>query len=121
MLYALHADAWLTGGTESDRFHIQYQEGEVNTTVITDFSSADRLFIKYQDREDGLRFDYYGDGLFQMLDTNGDRLLDGSDGFSVTTEGVGLGVGREAPTCPLLGEDSIRLENVDHIASTDWV
>ena len=91
-LYALGADAWLTGGTELDRFHIQYNEGDAHTAVITDFSTADRLFVEYQDREDGFRFNYYGDTFFQLFDTNGDRFLDANDGFSVTPEGVGLGV-----------------------------
>jgi len=57
-----------------------------------------------------------------MLDRNHGSFLTGSDGFSSTAEGVRIGVSRSASAVTVfLGEDSIRFENVAHIASADWV
>ncbi len=57
-----------------------------------------------------------------MLDRNHDSFLTGSDGFSTTAEGVGIGVSQSASAVTVfLGEDSIRFQNVAHIASADWV
>ena len=119
-LITFHAGGRLTGGAGADLFDLHTESGSSEFTVIADFSTLDHVFVEYN--EANFAFGFIGLDLFNRLDTTGDSVLDGADGFTLQPEGVSLGVATDATSLTLfLGEDTIRFDNVGNISIDNWL
>jgi hypothetical protein len=107
----------MTGGDGADVFSVMaYTPTSGTRVVITDFRPGeDKLSIDL-----GYGGGGYLDGrtIFAVLDTNGDRVLDGQDvpldgNSQVTADADGLAIRLHA--------DTILLEGVSQITAEDWL
>ena len=116
------SDGRLTGGAGADTFdlHTRTDDDSFDHTVVTDFTTQDTLNIAAH--EGDFFEDLAGLALFDLLDTSGNRRLDGEDdSFHSSPSGTFVGVSLDANSLTIsVGDDDFEILNVSSIARADW-